>query len=163
LIMFGTVAASGIRGLARAGLGGRHDLLIVAATLAVGLVPLADPDFYRRLPGWSQVILHSGITTGSAAAILLNAFLNGAAPAGDPPPPPPPPSAPSPPDGPTPPTPAFTIRSSLSSTTPPCPASPATCAPRRRPAPAASRWSSTATSSTSCASSPTPPRPAPAA
>jgi NCS2 family nucleobase:cation symporter-2 len=75
LIMFGTVAASGIRALTRVEFEGSHNALVVAGSLAVGLIPLGDAGFYRALPGWSQVILHSGITTGSAAAIGLNALL----------------------------------------------------------------------------------------
>ncbi|MDI3290162.1 nucleobase:cation symporter-2 family protein [Polyangium sp. 15x6] len=76
LLMFGQVAASGLRTLSRVDFDseqGRMNGLIVAATLAVGLIPLGAPNFWRSLPPWLQVILQSGITAGSVTGILLHA------------------------------------------------------------------------------------------
>ena len=52
-------------------------VLVVAISVAIGLIPLAVPGFYQKFPSWSQVALNSGITAGSIAAIILNAVLNG--------------------------------------------------------------------------------------
>jgi NCS2 family nucleobase:cation symporter-2 len=75
LIMFGTVAASGIRTLARVRFDGNHNALIVATSLAIGLIPIGAGGFYQHFPAALQVVLQSGITAGSVAAILLHALL----------------------------------------------------------------------------------------
>lgn len=75
LALFGMVAASGIKTLAKVKFTGNQNVLIVAISLGVGLIPIALPGFYSQTPGWLQVILNSGITAGSVTAILLNLFL----------------------------------------------------------------------------------------
>jgi xanthine/uracil permease len=74
IVMFGTVAASGIRTLARAPLDGRG-AMVVAVTLGVGAVPVAIPDAFHAFPAGVRVFLDSGITLGSVAAVLVHAFL----------------------------------------------------------------------------------------
>jgi len=76
IVMFGMVATSGIRTLAKVRFEGSHNAMIVAVSLGVGLIPLAAPDFYHKLPQFAQLILHSGITAGSIAAVVLNYFFN---------------------------------------------------------------------------------------
>ncbi|GMB00563.1 nucleobase:cation symporter-2 family protein [Pelosinus sp. IPA-1] len=75
--MFGMVAASGIRTLAKIDFNGTHNIMVVGISLGLGMITLAVPNFYHNFPSWLQVILHSGITTGSIAAIVLNLVLNG--------------------------------------------------------------------------------------
>ncbi len=77
IAMFGMVAASGIKTLSKVKFDGTHNIMVVAISLGVGMITLAVPNFYHNFPSWAQVILHSGITAGSVAAILLNALLNG--------------------------------------------------------------------------------------
>lgn len=76
IAMFGMVAASGIRALTDVKFEGTHNAMIVAISIGVGLIPLAVPSFYQNFPKWAQVILHSGITSGSILAIGLNYFFN---------------------------------------------------------------------------------------
>ncbi len=78
IAMFGIVAASGIRTLSKVNFDKNpQNTLIVAISVGIGLIPLVAPDFFKMLPGWSQTIVHSGITLGSLTAIILNAFFNG--------------------------------------------------------------------------------------
>ncbi len=77
LVMFGTVAASGIKTLTKVRYEGNYNLLIVAVSIGVGLIPVAVPGFYQKFPDWVQIIFNSGITAGSVVAIVLNALLNG--------------------------------------------------------------------------------------
>ncbi|ANW17442.1 uracil permease [Streptomyces clavuligerus] len=72
IVLFGTVAASGIQTLAAASLEKGENALIVAVSLGIGLVPLAAPDFYRALPEDALVVLDSGISTGCVVAVVLN-------------------------------------------------------------------------------------------
>ncbi len=78
IAMFGIVAASGIKTLSKVDFqNNHHNIFIVAISVGVGLIPLVSPNFFKLLPGWSQTIVHSGITLGSITAIILNAFFNG--------------------------------------------------------------------------------------
>jgi uric acid transporter len=81
LALFGMVAASGIRMLSRVDFRSGHNVLVIALSLGFGLIPLGSPHFYDKFPSWLQIILHSGITAGSIAAVALNLFLNGVQPA----------------------------------------------------------------------------------
>jgi NCS2 family nucleobase:cation symporter-2 len=76
--MFGMVSATGIRILASVDYQKRqHNLLIVAVSLSIGMVPTLSPDFFQHFPAWAHTLTHSGIVIGSLAAILLNVFFNG--------------------------------------------------------------------------------------
>lgn len=75
--MFGMVAASGIKTLAKVDFEGTHNIMVVGISLGIGMVTLAVPNFYNNFPSWLQVIFNSGITAGSVAAITLNLLLNG--------------------------------------------------------------------------------------
>lgn len=79
IVMFGMVAASGIKTLSKVSFEGTHNILVVGVSIGIGMITLAVPNFYHGFPNWMQVILHSGITAGSLAAILLNLLLNGKA------------------------------------------------------------------------------------
>jgi NCS2 family nucleobase:cation symporter-2 len=80
LVMFGMVAATGVRVLSSADYSqesGRHNLLIVAVSLAVGLTPLVNKTVFSKLPAWLAPFTHSGIVLAAITAVLLNLFLNG--------------------------------------------------------------------------------------
>ena len=74
--LFGTVAATGIRTLARVDFDRNANVIIVAVSLALGLIPVAATDFYSAFPPGVQIVLNSGITAGSIAAIALNVAFN---------------------------------------------------------------------------------------
>jgi xanthine permease len=76
LALFGTVAASGIRTLGKVDYDGNANLVIVAVALALGVTPIAVPEFYEQFPTWFQVIFESGISAAAIAAVLLNALFN---------------------------------------------------------------------------------------
>ncbi|MCS3782383.1 nucleobase:cation symporter-2 family protein [Tsukamurella ocularis] len=76
IVLFGTVAASGIRTLAKVDYQGNNNLLIVAAALAFGLIPVVSTDFWHAFPAWFVVIFHSGISAAAIVAVLLNLLFN---------------------------------------------------------------------------------------
>jgi xanthine/uracil permease len=76
VVLFGSVAASGIQTLVRAGLEKDNNVLIVAVSLAVGIIPITAPDFYHAFPQTVRIVLDSGISTGCLAAVLLNLVFN---------------------------------------------------------------------------------------
>ncbi len=74
--LFGTVAATGIRTLSRVDFERNANVIIVAISLALGIIPVAAQDFYAGFPPGMQIVLNSGITAGSIAAIVLNVAFN---------------------------------------------------------------------------------------
>ena len=74
LVMFGTVAAAGIKILASEHLD-RRKLLIMAVAFGTGLGAMMVPDVLSQMPKLVQAIFGSAITTSGLAAILLSALL----------------------------------------------------------------------------------------
>lgn len=76
IVLFGTVAASGIRTLSKVSYQNNVNLIIVAASLGFGMIPIAAPAFYHQFPTWFETIFHSGISSAAIMAILLNLIFN---------------------------------------------------------------------------------------
>lgn len=76
LILFSTVAASGIRSLASVDYDNSMNLIIVAVSIGVGIIPMAAPSFYDHFPSWFQTIFHSGISASAVVAVSLNLLFN---------------------------------------------------------------------------------------
>jgi len=75
LLMFGTVAAAGVRIVASEKLD-RKAVLVIAASLSLGMGVELMPDILKQLPEGISTIFSSGITTGGLTAILANALFN---------------------------------------------------------------------------------------
>ncbi len=79
LVMFGMVAATGIRILAAVDFKhNRFNMFIVAVSLGVGMVPLIAPNFKQWMPHGLHPLIESGILLASLSAVGLNLFFNGA-------------------------------------------------------------------------------------
>lgn len=76
IVLFGTVAASGIRTLAGVDYRSGLNLIVVAVSMAMGLIPVVSPTFYDQFPSWVQVVLGSGISAAALTAVLLNILFN---------------------------------------------------------------------------------------
>ncbi|WP_369363482.1 nucleobase:cation symporter-2 family protein [Streptomyces sp. CG4] len=76
IVLFGSIAVSGIRTLSEAGLDDSSNIVLVAVALGAGIIPLAAPAFYAGFPAWAQTVLGSGISAGALAAVLLNLFFH---------------------------------------------------------------------------------------
>ena len=78
LVMFGMVAATGIRILATVDYkGNRNNLYIVALAIGFGLVPLVAPRWMQQMPHALHPLLESGILLTALSAVLLNLYFNG--------------------------------------------------------------------------------------
>ena len=78
LIMFGMVAATGIRILSGVDYKtNRFNLYIVALSIGFGLIPLVAPRWMQQMPHNLHPLLESGILLTSLAAVALNLFFNG--------------------------------------------------------------------------------------
>lgn len=78
IVMFGMVAATGIRILGSCDFArNRHNLFIVAISIGFGMIPTLAPTFFQHLPAWTHAFTHSGIVLGTLVAVTLNLFYNG--------------------------------------------------------------------------------------
>jgi NCS2 family nucleobase:cation symporter-2 len=79
LVMFGMVAATGIRILSRVDFATtRNNLFVVAISIGFGMIPLVAPSFHIWLPHAIAPLIDSGILLGALAAVILNFVFNGA-------------------------------------------------------------------------------------
>jgi len=76
IVMFGSVAASGMSILAKVDLQKGNNLIIVACSIAVGLGSATVPEMFEQLPQTAKMLLQNGIVSGSITAILLNIILS---------------------------------------------------------------------------------------
>jgi len=79
IVMFGMVIATGIRILADVDFKtNRHNAMIVAISIGVGMIPMVAPHFRQWMPHAIHPLIESGILLTSVAAVLLNLYFNGA-------------------------------------------------------------------------------------
>ena len=79
LVMFGMVAATGIRILSNVDFQkNRNNAMIVAVSIGVGMIPLIAPNFRQWMPHAIHPLIESGILLASITAVVLNIFFNGA-------------------------------------------------------------------------------------
>ena len=76
IVLFGTVAASGVRTLSKVDYKSNNNMVIVATSIAFGLIPVVVPAFWDAFPTWFVTIFHSGIAAAAIVAVLLNLFFN---------------------------------------------------------------------------------------
>jgi uric acid transporter len=78
LVMFGMVAATGVRILSAVDFrNNRNNLFIVAIAVSFGLLTLIAPAFFKNFPAGLRPILDSGIILTTIVAVALNAYYNG--------------------------------------------------------------------------------------
>ncbi len=78
LVMFGMVAATGIRILSTVDYkNNRHNLYVVALSIGFGLIPLVAPRWTQQMAHGLHPLLESGILLTAVAAVALNLFFNG--------------------------------------------------------------------------------------
>ncbi len=78
IVMFGMVAATGVRILSTVDFNdNRHNLFIVASSLGLGLIPTLSPHLFQHLPPWLAPVTGRSVALGTMVAEILNLFLNG--------------------------------------------------------------------------------------
>jgi len=79
LVMFGMVAATGIRILSNVDYKtNKNNLYIVAVSISAGMIPLVAPAWTQHMAHGLHPLLESGILLTTISAVLLNMFFNGA-------------------------------------------------------------------------------------
>ncbi|MFZ4406266.1 MAG: nucleobase:cation symporter-2 family protein [Paracraurococcus sp.] len=83
IVMFGMVAATGVRILSGVDYqGNRNNLYVVAISIGFGLIPLVAPQFFKAMPHALAPLLESGILLSALMAVVLNLYFNGMGSAG---------------------------------------------------------------------------------
>jgi uric acid transporter len=78
IVMFGMVAATGVRILSAVDYqGNRNNLYVVAISIGFGLIPLVAPQFFKAMPHELAPLLESGILLAALMAVVLNLYFNG--------------------------------------------------------------------------------------
>ena len=78
LVMFGMVAATGVRILSQVDYAGnRFNLYIVAISIGAGLIPLVAPRWTQQMAHGLHPLLESGILLTALTALALNLYFNG--------------------------------------------------------------------------------------
>jgi len=78
IVMFGMVAATGIRILSRVDYEKqRQNLYVVAISIGMGMIPLISNKFFQQMPKALSPLLHSGILLAAISAVVLNAYFHG--------------------------------------------------------------------------------------
>lgn len=76
--MFGMVTLMGVRILSTVDFEhSRYNLLIVATSVGIGMIPMVSPHYFHYLPEWSRVFTESGIILSVCTALILNLLFNG--------------------------------------------------------------------------------------
>jgi xanthine/uracil permease len=75
IVLFGSVAAAGIRTLSRVDFH-NSNVLIVAVSIGVGIIPITVPEIYNHIPEWLATIFESGISATAIFAVVLNLAFN---------------------------------------------------------------------------------------
>ena len=78
LVMFGMVAATGIRILSNVDFKtSRNNQFIVAISIGFGMLPMVASKYSQHMPKGLDSLLHSGILMAALVAVLLNMYFNG--------------------------------------------------------------------------------------
>ncbi|WP_277051199.1 nucleobase:cation symporter-2 family protein [Ruania albidiflava] len=76
IVLFGSVAAAGIRTLGTVKYDGNMNLIIVAVGVAVGVLPEVAEGFYAQFPTAVQIIFGSGISSAAIFTVVMNLLFN---------------------------------------------------------------------------------------
>lgn len=76
IVMFGIVAANGIKRLGEVNYAGNKNLMIVAVSIGLALVPIAVPEIFKHFPSWGRILFQSAVTLGCVSVVILNIIFN---------------------------------------------------------------------------------------
>lgn len=76
IVMFGIVAANGVRRLGSVDYNGNKNLMIVATSIGMALIPIAVPEIFKHFPAWARILFQSAVTLGCLTVVTLNLIFN---------------------------------------------------------------------------------------
>lgn len=76
LVMFGSIAVTGINMLRKVDLDDNGNLLTVCVSLGMAMIVIANPTFFAALPNAANMLLANSITLAGVCAVGLNLFFS---------------------------------------------------------------------------------------
>lgn len=76
IVMFGIVAANGIKRLGEVNYVGNKNLMVVAVSVGMALIPIAVPEIFKQFPQWGKILFQSAVTLGCLSVVILNIIFN---------------------------------------------------------------------------------------
>lgn len=76
LVLFGSIACTGMKIIGRADLNDNRNLVIVAVSVGMAMLVISNPTFFGGFSENVQIVLNSAITLGGVSALLLNLIFN---------------------------------------------------------------------------------------
>lgn len=77
IIMFGVIVANGIRMVGSVSFTDNKNVIVVAASITMGLIPVMNPAVLSFFPGNIKLLFENAIVLGGTTAVVLNAYFNG--------------------------------------------------------------------------------------
>lgn len=77
IIMFGVIVANGIRMIGSISFSNNQNIIVVAASITMGLIPVMNPAVLSFFPGNIKLLFENAIVLGGLTAVILNAYFNG--------------------------------------------------------------------------------------
>lgn len=77
IIMFGVIVANGIRMIGSVSFTDNKNVIVVAASITMGLIPVMNPAVLNFFPGNIKLLFENAIVLGGTTAVILNAYFNG--------------------------------------------------------------------------------------
>lgn len=74
VMLFGTIATSGIRILAENGVN-RRESIVIAASMGVGLVSMLTPEIFGKMPNFFKIFFDSPVVSGGVTAMIVHQIL----------------------------------------------------------------------------------------
>lgn len=74
VVLFGTIACSGIRILLQHEVN-RRESIIIAVSIGVGLMSMTTPEVFERLPRFLKIFFDSAIVSGGVTAMIVHQIL----------------------------------------------------------------------------------------
>ncbi len=74
VMLFGTIATSGIRILAENGVN-RRESIVIAASMGVGLVSMLTPEIFDKMPNFFKIFFDSPVVSGGVTAMIVHQIL----------------------------------------------------------------------------------------
>lgn len=74
VVLFGTIACSGIRILLQHDVN-RRESIVIAVSLGIGLMSMSTPDAFHKLPQFLQMFFESAIVSGGVTAMIVHQLL----------------------------------------------------------------------------------------
>ncbi len=74
VVLFGTIATSGIRILAEHGVN-RRESIVIATSIGVGLATMSAPEIFVNMSSFFQIFFHSPVVSGGVTAMVVHQIL----------------------------------------------------------------------------------------